>query len=319
VLLIVNRTSGTGCSPATAGRLTRALGAADLELALVDDHPSAREAARAFIASSRRRAAIVVGGGGGTLRAAGEGVCDAANGSLPAADKLVVAALRMGSGNVLARRLGISADPIEGARQVAAGLAADATSPCAVMRCRFGRGGGGEDVRHAVTMCGLGQFGRTSGDLARWHARLPRERQAVASVVGIEVLNNLEYAASAAGRLIASTVHARTAEEVEVSLGARTERFRLLAGAVMNLPIAAIPFDPGVRMGEAAAGVLLWPRGGRLRRWRLSAGEALRVELVERDSVEFFLDEDPERAHRELVIDIRGTLSFVRATHEEAA
>ena len=324
LLLIVNRASGTGCPPATAGRLMGELApagsrAGELELALVDDHPGARLAARSFISASGRPAAIVVAGGGGTLRAAVEGVCDASNGTLPDRDQLVIAALRMGSGNVIARRLGMALDPLTGARQVATALGSASAAPCSVIRCRFGTADGGEDVRHAVTMCGLGQFGRTPGDLVRWHARLAPQRRAMASVVGLERLNTFEYAASAGSRLIASTIDASSAEEVDVSLGARRERFRLLAGAVMNLPVRAIPFDPGVTMGEAAAGVLLLPRGGGLRRWRLGAGEVLRVELLDRDSVEFFLDEDPELAHRELLIDIRGTLSFLRATHEEAA
>jgi diacylglycerol kinase family enzyme len=321
-LLIVNRTSGTGCGPAMAGRLLRELTLAcpgsELELELVDDHPSTRQVARRFFAASSRPAAVIAGGGGGTLRAAVEGVCDAANGTLPPGDALVLGALRMGSGNVVARRLGVAQDPIEGIRRLAASLDANRTARCAVIRCRFGTASG-EDLRHAVTMCGLGQFGRTSGDLARWHARLPEPRRAIASVVGIERLNNFEYAASAAGRLLASTIAPGTAEEVQVTLGERSERFRLLAGAVMNFPIGAIPFDPRVTMGEAAAGVLLLPRGGRLRTWRLNAGDRLRVEFLDRESVEFFLDEDPERAHRELTIDVPGTLSFVLGTREGAA
>ena len=321
-LLIVNRTSGTGCPPATVTLLTRELalaGSRELEVALVEDHPGARRAARCFLAASSRPAAVIAAGGGGTLRAAVEGACDAGNGRLPEGEALVLGALRMGSGNVVARRLGVAKDPVEGIRQLAGALESDLTSPCAVIRCRFGTASGGEDVRHAVTMCGLGQFGRTSGDLARWHARAPQPRRAIASVVGIERLNNLEYLASAAGRLVASTVAPSTAEEVEVTLGDRRERFRLLAGAVMNFPIGAIPFDPRVTMSEAAAGVLLLPRVGRLRTWRLDVGDALRVELLDRESVEFFLDEDPERAHGELNIDVPGTLCFLRGAGKAAA
>src|SRR2546422_519398 len=70
--------------------------------------------------------------------------------------------------------------------------------PCAVLRCRFGTADGGEEVRHAVTMCGLGQFGRASGDLARWHRLLGWRRQALVNVAGIERVNDLEYVAAAA-------------------------------------------------------------------------------------------------------------------------
>lgn len=325
ILLIVNRSSGTGCSPSLVGALMDELRQAggrpeEREVALVEDHAGARLAARSFLGASSLPGAVIVGGGGGTLRAAVEGICDGAAGALPGARQVRLGALRMGSGNVVARRLGVAIEPVEGMRQLVQSLSAGRTTPCAVIRCRFGTAAGGEDVRHAVTMCGLGQFGRTSGDLARWHRRLAEPRRAMASVVGLERLNTLEYAASAAGRLAATAVHPASAERVEVTLGGRRERFRLMAGAVMNFGIGAIPFDPRVTMGEPAAGVLLLPRAGRLRTWRLAAGESLRVTLLDRESVEFFLDEDPERAHRHITVEVAGTLAFLPgAISEEVA
>jgi hypothetical protein len=64
-------------------------------------------------------------------------------------------------------------------------------------------------------------------------------------------------------------------------------------------------------MREPAAGVLLLPRAGRLRTWRLPAGESLRVSLLDRESVEFFLDEDPEHAFGEITLEVAGTLAFL--------
>jgi diacylglycerol kinase family enzyme len=316
ILLIVNRSSGTGCSPALVGALMEELRQVggwpeELEMALVEDHAGARLAARSFLTASSLPAALIVGGGGGTLRAAVEGICDTAPGALPGARQVRLGALRMGSGNVVARRLGVALEPVEGMRQLVESLAGGRSVPCGVIRCRFGTRGGGHDVRHAVTMCGLGQFGRTPGDLARWHRRLAAPRRAIASIVGLERLNNLEYAAAAAGRFAATALHAAGAEHVEVTLGERRERFRLMAGAVMNFGIRAIPFDPRVRMGEPAAGVLLLPHAGRLRTWRLAAGESLRVRLLDRESVEFFLDEDPERAYGDITLEVAGTLAFL--------
>jgi len=325
VLLIINRSAGTGCSPSLAGALMRELRQAgrwpeELEVALVEDHPSARRAARSFLGASGLPAALIVGGGGGTLRAAAEGVCDSAGDDLPGAGRVVLGALRMGSGNTVARRLGVALDPIDGMRQIADSLAAGRTRPCAVIRCRIGAAGATEEVRHALTMCGLGQFGRTPGDLTRWHRRLPGVRRAAASVAGIERLNNLEYFASTAGRMLAAAVYAPASERVEVTLGEHRERFRLLAGAVMNFRIGAIPFNPRVTIGEPAAGVVLLPRVGRPRRWLLRAGEAMHLRLLDRESVEFFLDEDPELAHGGLSVEVAGTLSFLPgATCEVAA
>src|SRR5207244_12653855 len=136
-------------------------------------------------------------------------------------------------------------------------------------------------------------------------------RSAIASRLGIERRNNLEYMLSAAYRLGAAALLSRRCELVEVALGERVESYRLLAGAVMNLGVAGIPFDPHVTISDAAAGVLLLPRGGRLRSRRLLPGEQLRLRLLDRHSVEFFLDEDPEVAHGWLSIEASGTLTFV--------
>src|SRR5438270_14012995 len=102
-LLIVNSASGTGCAPSLPGELMRGLGDSagqlrELEVALVRDHPAARLAAASFLEASGRSATVIVAGGGGTLRAAVEGVFDAG-----AEGRALIGALRMGSGNVVAR------------------------------------------------------------------------------------------------------------------------------------------------------------------------------------------------------------------------
>jgi Diacylglycerol kinase catalytic domain len=316
VLLLMNQSSGTGHSPAIAGQLVSSLRKSvgtgtELAAEVVEDHPTARRLAREFMAASPRPGALIVAGGGGTLRAAVEGVCDTAGQVLPGANQVRIAALRMGSGNVIARRLGVAHEPLEGIAAVAASLRGDRTTPCAVIRCRMGTASGGQDVRHAVTMCGLGQFGRTPGDLARWHSRFGRQRRALASVAGIERLNNLEYIVSAGGRMIGSMAYPPRCEVVEVTFRNRTERFRLLAGAVMNFPVRGIPFDAGVAMDEAAAAVRLLPWGGRIRAWRLGLGDRLDVAAVDRESIELFLDEDPESAYGSLSVEVAGMLAFV--------
>src|SRR5437588_1326455 len=315
LLLLINQSAGTGYGPKLVGPLLRGLrdGAGwpeELETAVVDSHPAARTAARRFLAESHQPAVIIAGGGGGTLRAVGEGACDGSD-QLPRPSQVKIGALRMGSGNVVARRFGVPAEPMAAMRDLAISLRDGRTASCGVIRCRFGTASGGEDVRHAVTMCGLGQFGRTSGDLVRWHRRIAARRSSITSRLGIERVNNLEYMASAAFRLGAATIMAGRCELVEVTMGERVERYRLLAGTVMNLGVGAIPFDPHVTISDAAAGVLLLPRGGRLRSRRLLPGARLHLRLLDRNSVEFFLDEDPEVAHGWLSIEAAGTVAFV--------
>jgi Diacylglycerol kinase catalytic domain len=316
VLLLVNRSAGTGHRSDLAvqmgNQLRKAAGpVAELDVEVVDDHPAARSLARDFLAASPRPCALIVAGGGGTLRAVVEGVCENAGEVLPGANQIRIGVLRMGSGNVVARHLGVAGDPGEGIAGIAASLLAGRTTACSVIRCHVGTSNGGRQVRHAVTMCGLGQFGRTPGDLARWHRRYAGPRRGLASLAGIERLNQVEYLASAGGRMLASMVYAPNCELVEVTFRERRERFRLLAGAVMNLRVGGMPFDAGVGLEEAAVGVRLLPWGGKVRAWRLGHGERLELTVLDRPSIEFFLDEDPEVAHGGLSIEVAGTLAFV--------
>ena len=312
VLLVVNSASGTGCAPSLPAELVRGLRTSagrlrELELALVRDHLAARLAAASFLKQGAgAESAVVAAGGGGTLRAAVEGVLDADAGS-----RTRVGALRMGSGNVIARRLGVAREPLAGISQVGAAIRLERAVARPVIRCAFGTAGAGRDVRHAVVMCGLGQWGRTSGDLARWHRRLAGARVAAAIVTGLERLNHLEYAAAAGGRLVEAAMRPSSCERVEVAFGGATERFRLLAGTVMTAPIGGIPFDPRVAPGEVAAAALLVPRGGMPRRFRLGLGQSLHIRLLDRQAVEFFLDEDPEDAHREISLAVAGSISFL--------
>jgi len=311
-LLIVNRASGTGHSVQDVDLLSDALRSGhgsnlEVEAMVVDNHPEARSAAAQFARFASRPSLLLAAGGGGTLRAVVEGVMDAFPSTPPTADVLKLAALRMGSGNVVAGELGMPIDPVEAARQVGDGLARNATMSCSVLRCSHGLPGGGTAIRYAVTMCGLGEWGRVPGDIALWRERHAKGRRRAASWVGLERVNKLEYVAFGAARMLAGTVSASRCEMVEID-GKRS--MRLLAAVALNLPLPPLP-DPGVSMGDEAVGLILVPRLGRPFRRRLESGDSFAIRLLDRDSVEFFLDEDPERATGWLKLEVAGVLVFV--------
>ncbi len=311
-LLILNRASGTGHPAELAEQLGIALrsgyGASlEVQTAVVDDHPEARSAAANHVAAAARPSLVVAAGGGGTLRAVVEGVLQAFPAAPPGPEVVRLAALRMGSGNVVARTLGIPRDPVTAARQVGEGLTRNLTKPCGVLRCTHGLPGGGTAMRYAVTMCGLGQWGRVPGDIGRWRQRHAHGRKRAASWVGLERVNALEYVMFGAARMVAGTVSGSRCELVEVD---GTRQMRLLAAVALNMPLPPLP-DPGVVMGEEAVGLTVVPRLGRPFRRRLEAGESFTLRLLDRDSVEFFLDEDPERATGWLKLDVAGVLAFV--------
>ncbi len=334
ILLIVNRTAGMGHGRAIVGRLRAMLAElsgerATLQVEVVGDHPAARARANDFLMASDAPALILVGGGGGTLRAVIEGLCEGSEaGRLPGRERVLIGPLRMGSGNVVARQFGIPRDPEAALRGIIENLRAGRTVPCCVMRCEVGTRGGRTEAHYAATLGGFGQLGRVPGDLARWEHRLPAAHKAAATLFGIERLTNVEYALALLIRSAScALLGGSTAAKVEVRTRDRREVVRLLAGVAMNFPIKAFPIDPGVRAEDEALSLHLIPYAGRLpalllvlapRRLlqdalhiRIEGPERVEIRLIDRDAVEFFLDEDPMTFHGRLNLEVAGSLAFV--------
>ena len=303
-LLIINRTAGTGQHDASVAQLTSLFKQLLAELPevrveLVSDHAAARTGAAQFISSSEGQTLIVAGGGGGTLRAVIEGVCDSRTSAVR------VGALRMGSGNVLARQFGVPRDPISGLHGLIKNLKAGRTAPCCVIRCETWTSSGAVQVHHAVTMGGLGQFGRIPSDLARWHARFPFIQKLAARSFGVERLTNVEYAIDF---LLRSLTH--RAEPVDIHFQTGQKRLRLLSGVVMNFPIAALPFNPGVTVEDEALAVHLLSLRGRCN-FRIEKDQPVEIRFADRARVEFFLDEDPVTTYGRLSLAVAGSVAFV--------
>ncbi len=334
ILLIVNRSSGVGHGHTTVEELRATLSElsgeqAALQVEVVEDHGAARARANEFLAASEAPALIVAGGGGGTLRAVIEGLCEGSEaGRLPGRERVLIGALRMGSGNVLARQFGIPRDPEAGLRGIIENLRAGRSVPCCVMRCEAGVGGGRTEVRYAATLGGFGQLGRVPGDLARWERRFQGARDVAAGLFGIERLTNVEYALALLIRSAsAALLGGSAAEKVEVRTRDRREVMRLFAGVAMNFPVRMLPVDPGVRAEDEALSLHLIPYPGRLRslllvlaprrllrsalRIRIEGPERVEIRAVDRDVVEFFLDEDPMTFHGRMTLQVAGSLAFV--------
>jgi hypothetical protein len=334
ILLIVNRTAGIGHDQAVVNRLRTIVAKpfgeqATLRVEVVGDHPAARACASEFLKASKASALILVGGGGGTLRAVIEGLCEGSEeGHLPGRERVLIGALRMGSGNVLARQFGIPRETEAGLRGIMENLRDGRTVPCCVMRCETGMHGGRTEVHYGATLGGFGQFGRVPGDLVRWEHRLPAAHKVAATFLGLERLTNIEYALALLVRsVLTAVVGGSMAEKVEVSTQDRRGAMRLLAGVAMNFPFKAFPVDPGVRAEDEALSVHLVPYSGRLStlllvlaphrllrgalKIRMEGQERVEIRLLDRNSAEFFLDEDPMIFHGRLTLQVAGSLAFV--------
>jgi hypothetical protein len=107
----------------------------------------------------------------------------------------------------------------------------------------------------------------------------------------------------------------------------RKEVLPLLAGVVMNFPFKELPIDPGVRVEDESLSLHLVPYTGRLStlllvlaprrllrgalKVRIEGQERVEIRLLDRNSAEFFLDEDPTTFHGRLTLQVAGSLAFV--------
>jgi len=324
-LLIINRIAGTGQSESTLAGLTSLFKEnlpelSDVRVELVTNHSDARTCAARFIIESGAPAFVVVGGGGGTLRAVVEGICSSA--AVPAPERVRVGALRMGSGNLLAKQFGAPRDPVVGLAGLIANLKAGHTVSCSLTRCETWNKEGNSEVHHVVALGGLGQFGRIPSDLARWHKRVSGVRKSVAGLFGVERINNAEYGVAVFIRSLFDRP-----QPVEIHYQNQTEELRLLSGVVMNFPIAGLPFSPTVTVEDEAFCVYLVPQNGRVsslmqiaapkrllphtRCLRIEKDQQLEIRFADDDAVEFFLDEDPVTTYKKLTLSVAGSIAFI--------
>jgi diacylglycerol kinase family enzyme len=307
VLLLLNRASGTGQGAERIARMEQTMASAlpaEIERAtkIVDDHPAASAAATEFLNASQTPGVLIVGGGGGTLRAAIEGICRH-NDPLPGANRIRLVSLRLGSGNVVAKKFGIVLDPEEAIRQMAQVLEQDITAPGCVIRCDV------QEISHyAVTMAGLGQFGRVPGDLQRWHRRMGKFRASIARWIPLEKWNNLEYLSA----MLIRTLFPLATEKVEVLFGAQKHHFKLFSGVCLNFKVPFIPFDPQISIEDPVISLHLMP----LYKWsalhfRIESGQYAELRFPDREKIEFFLYEDPESCNGWMKLSMAGTIAFV--------
>jgi diacylglycerol kinase family enzyme len=299
----------------------------DIDSNVVSDHPSAAERARHIMADSEPPATLFVGGGGGTLRGVIEGIAASSNGeTFPDGERVRIALLRMGSGNLLARELGVPRDPVAACERLVSSLREGRFSTRVIGRYELQREHGVVETRYAVGLAGFGALGRVPGDLERWNAFFPRLRRALRRLAGVERWNDVEYAAATFLRTLATALDPGAAETVEVRSASGVRKEKLLAGVVTSFAIAALPFDSGTS-GPGTLTIHLLPYRGRLQaaslvpRARHHARSAIRVDvtpgapvevrLVDRDRVQMFLDEDPIELYRGVTISVAGSLTFV--------
>ena len=326
ILLAINTAAGTGNTLALGRNLAEILRKRlghehHIKLHRADGHKAIQNSAWAFARRHPKDAVIIAGGGGGTLRAVIEGV-----GIEKPNQNLRLGALRMGSGNVIARQLGIAEDPLEGVEDLAAQLLRKAVVECCVIGCDLDQDITPASRMFGVTLGGFGLFGRVPQALEEYHADHPKLHRFTAKSVGIERLTNVEYGLCLAGLCSRAAWNPQTLPEIEVKQGDHTESFRVLAGALMNFPLGALPFQPGLKVEDLALSLQLIPYHSRLqalslvprakalakeaRIFRITDDTPVTLRVVNGERMPFFIDEDPLEA-AQLTLRVAGSLPFI--------
>ncbi|MFQ5873500.1 MAG: diacylglycerol kinase family protein, partial [Dehalococcoidia bacterium] len=333
VLLVVNRSSASGHGSATVGRMVSASQDAlgrrvPIQVETVDDHPEVKARTADFFSRSGAPALVVAGGGSGTFRAMVEGICEGyTSKSLPGADKVLISALRMGSGNPVARQFSMPLNPCEALHGIVGNLRSGRTASCCIMRCEVEGPDGSSNTYYGATMAGFGQFGRVPGDIKRWHHRFPELRKIVAKALGIERVNDAEYAFLTLARFAWSAVSPNAVESVGIKVNDCTIPMRLLAGVVMNFHIPRLPLEPSTNIEQTTLSLFFLPYSNRwstlsysimpgllrsqAKQVLITAKDRLELRVKERKAMEFFLDEDPMTLRTRASIQVAGTLAFV--------
>ncbi|MFQ5875924.1 MAG: hypothetical protein ACE5JL_19285, partial [Dehalococcoidia bacterium] len=171
-------------------------------------------------------------------------------------------------------------------------------------------------------MAGFGQFGRVPGDIKRWHHRFPELRKIGTKALGIERVNDAEYAFLTFARFACSALYPDTVESVEIKFNERTMPMRLLAGVVMNFPRPRLPLKPSTIIEQTSLSFFFLPYSNRwsslwcpifphllrnqAKQVSITAKDRLELRVRGRKAIEFFLDEDPMTLRTRASIQVAG-------------
>ena len=334
LFLLVNKRAGSGHGGGVLDALRKkaeALFSRDFTVMFqaAETHPEIERAIREFAAGIEKPSVIIAGGGGGTLGAVINGVCAAGAGpGLPGPERLRIAALRMGSGNVLARHLGAPADPIAGLDAIKVSLENNRIINCCIGCYKFRDKTEKPVARYAATLAGFGLFGKVPGMLSRFHARSRIVYPAMKRLFGLEKTTALEYIGALVIGAIKAMIRTGALAQAEfIGPDGVAYTTRLLAGAVVNFPVPSLPFKPDCRMQDDMVQLFLLPCRSRtdiiaylLMPWRLrkkmrkidvKGGHSITIKPASGAAEEFFLDEDTFFFKERIEISTAGFLSFI--------
>ncbi|MBN2441061.1 MAG: hypothetical protein JXJ04_06935 [Spirochaetales bacterium] len=293
--------------------------------AIAADHPGITGITKAFLEKNSNEKIIIAGGGGGTLSAVITAVCalkDTASTPLP---HVRIGALRMGSGNVIAKKMGIPKDPKRGLKIIAEGIMQKKMSPVCIGRFNFVSHTGNPTIVYGATLMGFGDFGHIPGDVARFQKRHSVIHKVLVKVFGIEKTNTIEYLGLLFKRSLYRFVNPETIKEITVAQKGLFYTEKIISGVIMNFPIKQLPLGPAITMSDEQLYLhsiqcdrridsivsVFQPRKLKSVSFHITPGESAEIRFPDSGGEELFIDEDPYLIKDTISISIAGTLNFI--------
>ncbi len=340
IFLIVNAGAGVGHDKSLLSRLNFILNThtgGTAQMIRVEGHAAIKNKVIEILGKVNGSCCIIIGGGGGSVRAAVEGIIAASGDKIP--QRVILSALRMGSGNVLAKHYGIPKNPADALPRILLNLKEERISKCCVIKVTAQTGKKTKKVYYAVTMGGFGVLGQIPSDLAEFHQNHPKIHQILAGIFGVEHLTMLEYGADFFFITLGQIMNPAQGCSMRISKNSKTisPHFELHSGALLNFDVSKLPLRPPHTAAAPEISLYLIPRLGlktpllflskqflqkntryiSLRKSGRKSDTAL-LELTGDKTASpkrarFFLDEDPLSFYSRLKIEIAGTISFIGA------
>jgi hypothetical protein len=331
-LCIINRPSGAGRTAAEISRLRQAFRAwfgsqPEHVFAIAENHAQVTQQTEAFLRTHGGAGFLLAGGGGGTTRALIQGLFNAVDRGSAQPEAVRLGLLRLGSGNLLARKLRIPPAPLEALPRIAAAHRAEQTTPVCVYRCVMRDSTDQEWPLYGLTLGGLGQFGRVPGDIARWSAPLQALQRGLLRRIPLETQTTLRYLGFTLARHLRCLLQPARAELIAIEQAGRRTQLRLLSGMLLNFDAPQFPLSSKCTPGELRLRLACLPFVRRsqairdlvsrrslvrhLHSYDITSANPVTIRLLERPATRLALDEDTFVAPAHIRFEIAGLVRCV--------
>ncbi len=312
-LLILNQPSGRGRTSAELALIIETFQDTFAFLpktcvAITQNHQEVIKQTEAFLQTHSGPCLLIVGGGGGTNRALVQGLFQEISPRGGSLEDVYIAALRLGSGNLLPKYLGVSKNVKDAMRELAAALLQDRTTPCYVYSCTVFSSQGQTHTHYGLTMGGLGQFAQVPDDAHDWRDKHPHLMRWLNRFLSMEKINTMQYLSFSLWRAIQCFLRPNKADLVKIKHGGQTQTLRLFSGLLINFDFPELPFQTGCEPNQARFVLCIIPLRGRkqtlacLWHWRnlnqyvipyeITTTHPLEIEFLDKDKTVVALDED---------------------------